>query len=131
MRFDYLLGRQNCQQFLRETFVLADENPVFAGWSADDKGTYRGAADPGMLPIIPLVGDAAVDQRLDPWPKGKLDPERYRSGIEARFRAIFELELSGSVLRSVLSWVGARATQKQAADRVIDAMRAYLSEAKL
>ncbi len=37
MRFDYLLGRQNCQRFLRETFVLSEENPVFKDWSAADR----------------------------------------------------------------------------------------------
>jgi len=78
-----------------------------------------------------LIDDAAVEETLDPWPKGKLDPERYRKGIEARFRAIFELELSGSPLRSILSWLGARVTQQQAADYVINAMRAYLQKAGL
>ncbi len=73
----------------------------------------------------------AVDETLDPWPKGKLDPEQYRDAIEARFRAIFELELSGSLVRSVLSWVGAHATQKPAADYLIGAMRAYLRKAGL
>jgi hypothetical protein len=131
MRFDYLLGRQNCQHFLRETFTLADTNPVFKNWSAADKTRFGGRAGAGMLPVIPLIDDAAVDETLDPWPKGKLDPERYRKGIEARFRAIFELELSGSLLRSVLSWVGAHATEKQAADYVIGAMRAYLQMAGL
>jgi Patatin-like phospholipase len=132
MRFDYLLGRQNCQRFLRETFTLADTNPVFAGfWTDEDKTRFGAAAGPGMLPIIPLIDDAAVEETLDPWPKGKLDPEHYRKGIEARFRAIFELELSGSPLRSILSWVGARVTQEQAADYVINAMRAYLQKAGL
>jgi hypothetical protein len=131
MRFDYLLGRQNCQRFLRETFVLSEDNPVFKDWSTADRQAFRGAAGAGKLPIIPLVGDVAVDETLDPWPKGKLDPERYRDAIEARFRAIFELELSGSLLRSVLSWVGAHATQRQAADYMIGAMQAYLKKAGL
>jgi Patatin-like phospholipase len=131
MRFDYLLGRQNCQQFLRKTFVLADGNPVFDKWSADDKGAFRGAADPGMLPIVPLLDDAAIDETLDPWPRGKLDPEQYRDAIEARFRAIFELELSGRLVRSVLAWVGAHATQRRAADFVIGAMDKYLKKAGL
>jgi hypothetical protein len=131
MRFDYLLGRQNCQQFLRETFMLSEENPLFRDWSGDDKSKFRSAAGQGMLPIIPLIGDAAVDETLDSWPKGKLDPEQYRDSIEARFRAIFELELSGSLVRSILSWVGAHATQKQAADYVIGAMKDYLKKARL
>jgi hypothetical protein len=132
MRFDYLLGRRNCQDFLRKTFVLDDDNPVFKGfWSDNDKANFRGDAGAGKLPIIPLVDQAAVPETLDPWPKGKLNPEQYRDGIEDRFRAIFELELSGSVLRSILSWVGAHTTQKQAADYVIEAMQAYLNKAGL
>jgi Patatin-like phospholipase len=135
MRFDYLLGRQNCQKFLRETFVLAEQNPVFGSWSADQKNDFRGSAKPGMLPIIPLLDSAASDQVLDPWPTGKLDPEKYRNSIEARFRAIFELELSGSFLSSffgrLLGRVGAHLTQKQAADYTISAMRNYLAKAGL
>jgi hypothetical protein len=131
MRFDYLLGRQNCQTFLREIFTLDESNQVFKDWSAADKTRFRGAAGVGMLPIIPLLDEAAVDETLDPWPTGKLDPEQYRDGIEERFRAIFQLELSGSLVRSVLSWVGAHTTQKQAADYVIDTMKAYLKQAGL
>jgi len=131
MRFDYLLGRQNCQRFLRETFVLDERNGVFKDWTPADKINFRGSAGPEKLPIIPLLDDAATDETLDPWPKGKLDPEQYRDHIEARFRAIFELELSGSLLRSVLAWVGAHATQRQAADYVINAMRDYLKKAGL
>jgi predicted acylesterase/phospholipase RssA len=131
MRFDYLLGRQNCQRFLRKTFVLDQANKVFKDWSADDKTNFRGTADPGMLPIIPLIDDAAVDETMDPWPKGKLDPEQYRNQIEQRFRAIFETELSGSLLKSVLSWVGAHATQREAADYIVNSMRSYLKKAGL
>ena len=111
--------------------MLDEANPVFKEWTPDHKKAFRGRAGDGMLPIIPLVGEAAVDETLDPWPKGRLDPEQFRDAIERRFRAIFETELSGSVVRSVLGWVGAHATQKQAADYVIGAMRAYLQQAGL
>ena len=135
MRFDYLLGRQNCQEFLRSTFLLAADNPVFNGWTAAEKAKWQTQSLAGgnapMLPIIPLLEEVAVDEVLDPWPKGKLDPEQYRDAIEKQFRTIFELELSGSLVRSVLSWVGAHTTQKQAADYVIDAMRTYLQKAGL
>jgi Patatin-like phospholipase len=131
MRFDYLLGRHNCQDFLRKTFVLDRDNPVFAQWSAGDKTNFRGAAHPGSLPVIPLLDDAAVDQTLDPWPKGKLDPKQFRGTIEARFRTIFQRELSGPFLRSILAWVGAHATEGQAADFVIKSMQKYLDAAKL
>jgi hypothetical protein len=131
MRFDYLLGRKNCQKFLREEFVLGDQNLLFTGWSADDRTNFRKAAGAGRLPIIPLVDDADVDAVAEAWPKGALDPETYRDAIEARFRAIFKLELSGDIGKTILAWFGAHFTQKQAADYIINAMKTYLQTASL
>lgn len=131
MRFDYLLGRANCQAFLREEFVLADNNPLFAKWTPDHRRDFAPPGGPGFLPIIPLVGDAAVPEALDPWPKGKLNPEIYRDTIEARFRAIFETELSGGPLKSALGFIGAHTTQKYVADYVINGMKSYLAKADL
>lgn len=131
MRYDYLLGRKNCQDLLRRSFVLAEDNPVFDGWSAAQRATFGAAAGSGFLPIIPLMGPCAVDETLDPWPKGKLDPERYRTPIERRFRAISETELSGSPLRAVLGWIAAHAAQGSVTDYVIDMMKKYLAAANL
>jgi hypothetical protein len=131
MRFDYLLGRKNCQKFLRDEFVPGDQNPLFSGWSAADRADFRQAAGAGFLPIIPLVGSAAIDAVVEDWPTGTLDPENYRDPIEARFRAIFQLELSGDIGKSALAWIGAQVTQKQAADYIINAMKTYLQTAGL
>jgi len=77
------------------------------------------------------MGSAAIDETPDPWPKGKLDPERYRDAIDRRFRTIFETELSGGPIRSVLAWLAAHATQRSVADYVLDMMKRYLAEAGL
>lgn len=131
MRFDYLLGRKNCQQFLRGEFVLGDQNPIFAGWTPDDRVNFTYAAPAGFLPIIPLVGRAANNAVAEDWPKGALDPENFRAAIEKRFRAIFRAELSGDIGKSALAWIGAQATEKQVADYIIDAMNTYLQTARL
>ena len=104
MRFDYLLGRQNCQEFLRSTFSLAANNPVFAGWTAEEKTKWQihtpAGGDVPMLPIVPLLDEAAVDEVLDPWPKGKLDPRaisrRDREAISRDLRAR-AVRLSGPI----------------------------------
>jgi hypothetical protein len=128
-RYDYLLGRKNCQDFLRNSFLLASDNPIFGAWTDEQREAFR---TPGnFLPIIPLVGPCAVDETLDPWPKGKLDPERYRGSIEARFRAIFETEVAGAPLRAVLGWIAAHAAQGSFTDYVIEEMRKYLTQAGL
>ena len=129
MRYDYLLGRKNCQDFLRNTFLLASDNPVFAAWTDDQRQTYR--VSDNFLPIIPLVGPCAVDETLDPWPKGKLDPERFRHAIEARFRAISEAEIAGGPLRAVLGWIAAHAAEASFTDYLIGMVKKYLAEAGL
>ncbi len=131
MRFDYLLGRANCQKFLREEFVLSGANPLFNNWTADQRARFRTSDPEELLPIVPLLDSAAVSKALDPWPAGKLDPEHYRNGIEARFSAIFELELSSDFMQAALGWVAAHATQRHVADYAIGAMKAYLEKAKL
>jgi len=128
MRHDYLLGRYNCQKFLREEFRLARANPLFHAWSDGDKDKH--AVD-GMLPIVPLFGDADIAETKEAWPKGRLDPESYRDAIEERFRAIFEVETEGIIGGAVARWIGAHLTQKEAADYVITAMKNYLVAAKL
>jgi hypothetical protein len=129
MRYDYLLGRKNCQDFLRNSFLLANDNPLFGAWTDDQREAFRSSEN--FLPIIPLVGPCAVDETLDPWPKGKLDPERYRDPIERRFRAIFETEISGGPLRAVLGWIAAHAAQASFTDYLINQMKQYLVAAGL
>jgi hypothetical protein len=92
---DFQLGRRNCQQFLRTSFALPDEeanrSPLFAeGWTEAARDHYRiverpdglerprGTApvpgDKVYLPIIPLWGTAIEDVPLMDWPR--YDPEQ-------------------------------------------------------
>ena len=117
MRHDYLLGRKNCQDFLRDVFTLDATNPVF---------DLAGKPPPaGQLPIIPLVDGAARPQSQPAWPSGVLNPERYRKAIDARVRAVFK-EQAG--------WLGAvagRFVQGKIADLFCQAVNAYMARAKL
>ncbi len=128
MRYDYLLGRKNCQDFLSKTFVLSEKNAkVFdKPWTAAQKEKYAKEAPEGMQPIIPLVGSAAFPQNLDPWPAGKLDPETYRGAIEERFSAI-----ANQVVPTIWGRLGGWSLKSSAADFVIKAMKAYLESARL
>ena len=58
---DFQLGRRNCQKFLKDHFRLHPDNPVFG------RPTTGSAVD-ARLPIIPLVGTAAIEVKQPPWP---------------------------------------------------------------
>ena len=132
-RHDYLLGRKNCQDFLRSQFVLPEASPVFEGalhgvpledyLVTDATGRY--------LPIIPLVGAARVPEATDPWPKNALDPTRYHSAIEARFKLLLEKEVGTGPLSSVLAWLVATVGEGKVADVVVAAMQTALKERDL
>ncbi len=123
-RHDYLLGRKNCQDFLRNTFNLPAASPIFAGKMTGVKlSDFQVSADgQDYLPIIPLIGDARIPELVDPWPKNALNPEIFRSGIETRFAALIEKELSSGPLSSVLAWIVAHVGEGKVADLAINAM---------
>jgi hypothetical protein len=55
---DFQLGRRNCQQFLRTSFVVAADNAIVG---------QPGKA--GLIPVIPLLGTAADPIPLPRWPQ--------------------------------------------------------------
>jgi hypothetical protein len=72
---DYMLGRRNCQKFLKEHFVLLASNPLFNCWSEKLKNNpkwqvrQQGREQADFLPIIPLVGSAEKEITLPTWPQ--------------------------------------------------------------
>ncbi|MFO1029067.1 MAG: patatin-like phospholipase family protein [Acetobacteraceae bacterium] len=102
---DYLLGRRNCQQLLRLHFALPTENDLFSLWPPGLKDSWASDAEQRQdlaerwrgkshLPIIPLVGSAAVPQPLPDWPAGRLRPESLGEPIEARLDKVFQVLLA-------------------------------------
>ena len=133
-RHDYLLGRKNCQDFLRSQFVLPAQSPVFAGRLAGVKLQDFLVTDESgakFLPIIPLVGSAGTPETTDPWPQNKLDPSRYRGAIETRFKRLLESEFTDGPLARVLAWLAANAAEGEVADIAVEAMQAALTAWKL
>ena len=133
MRHDYLLGRRNCQQFLKSEFVLDAENPVFAGvWTPAQKTKFGVMFNNRLhLPLVPLMGGAAVEEAADPWPRHKLDPNIYHDAIEERFKAVVEFEGKGGVISSSLAWLLAHALEDTVAKMAIGAMQKALDAADL
>ena len=102
---DYMLGRENCQRFLRDWLVLPSaqvepgdcpkgSNRLFCDWSqaALGKNDYksRSAYRKKHRQIIPLVGSAARPQRLQDWPVGKFGGyDSVGKRIEVRIEAAY------------------------------------------
>ena len=133
MRHDYLLGRANAQAFLKSVFVLPEGNDVFAGMWTDAQKQKQGVVidDQRYLPIIPLLGDAAIDEVTEPWPRHALDPETHRDAIEKRFKAVVEYEGSGGLVSSAAAWILAHVGEGKVGDLAINAMKKALADAGL
>ncbi|MDT8451047.1 MAG: patatin-like phospholipase family protein [Wenzhouxiangellaceae bacterium] len=63
---DFMLGRANCQSFLRNHFSLPADNALIADWTEAQRRTHR-TAD-GKCPVIPLFGSARDEVVVPPWP---------------------------------------------------------------
>ena len=63
---DFMLGRRNCQSFLRNHFNLPPDNPLVAAWTEEQRRAHR--AGDGTCPVIPLFGAAAEDVVVPEWP---------------------------------------------------------------
>ena len=102
---DYMLGRLNCQRFLRDWFVLPSDhtapgqdpemsNRLFREWpqTALDNPAFKSSRREGHRQILPLLGTAAVDQALPPWPAGAFAGyDGLESEIEKRIDACYPL----------------------------------------
>jgi hypothetical protein len=138
---DFQLGRRNCQQFLRSSFVLPDEeansNPLFAsGWSdeardhfriveaPDGRDRPRGTApvrgDQIFLPIIPLWGTAAEEVPLPDWPRyDRKQLKTLRGQVEGRIDAVIRRLIDRNTRNPLRRWA-LRGTRKFLTKRLAD-----------
>jgi hypothetical protein len=135
-RHDYLLGRKNCQSFLKRYLALPESNPLFAAMSQEQKqawqvkerdGTPRrvpganGDALPA-LPIIPLPEALQQDEEIPasdaPKPE-RIDLAGLRKQVQARVKALAATAIDDE-LGEHLPWavrLGARAAMKFSLER--------------
>jgi hypothetical protein len=132
---DFLKGRADCAQFLSQTFVMAADNPVFAGLNSDQLNKLR-TNDSRYLKLIPLLGTAQGTVSQPDWPAGKFDPANpaLTAAISARLAAVVgSTQLLGDqgwlanlALKLIADW-GAGA----AAGYVVDAIKSDLADWEL
>ncbi|MBG1271920.1 patatin-like phospholipase family protein [Nostoc sp. WHI] len=110
---DYILGRRNCQRFLKKYFVLSASNPLFNSWSKALKTNPQLQVEKEgdqdiFLPIIPLFGSATKEINLPNWPK--YQKENFKSlekQIQERVQAIvprlINQSINDPIIRTVLN----------------------------
>lgn len=95
-RHDYLLGRANCQHYLRTKLVLPEDNPLFAEWKSAAGGAVADwivmDGERRSLPIIPLFGDCRTVEQIDPYPVGafSVHDQRFQDLLEARIDEVLD-----------------------------------------
>ncbi|PJR66751.1 patatin-like phospholipase family protein [Klebsiella sp. K-Nf6] len=95
---DYMLGRRNCQQFLREHFSLKSENPLFV---AGDTHTPTGK---GEYPIIPLVEAVQQEEPLPAWPTISIDIDQLMEKADKRLRVALSASIRTVKFSGFLAW---------------------------
>lgn len=84
---DFMLGRRNCQKFLRSSFALDKDNSLFNKWTDPQRDLY-GKDDPQFLPVIPLVGDLMTEILPPVWPKDTFLPDSIGDALRARLNKL-------------------------------------------
>jgi Patatin-like phospholipase len=84
---DFVLGRRNCQRFLKHYFVLDESHALFQNWDPTLRESLRVTSEgKGYLPIVPLIGSVAQEVRPLPWPTyPRAQLTRLREQIQARY----------------------------------------------
>jgi hypothetical protein len=100
---DFVLGRRNCQNFLRRHFALAAGNGVFDGTEPDGEKAAS-AADAGFRPIIPLHGSARIDVALPSRPKVHVDVVR-RMAEKAAERGEAAIDFTSRRMGGFFGWL--------------------------
>jgi len=110
---DFRLGRRNCQQFLRTSFVAPENHRIFGNWvkAAGPEFVAKQVQNPDksetkFYPLIPLYGDAAHDVDACDWPRlTQTEFEELMTAIAARFDYVAPKLLDAQNLNSVLKGV--------------------------
>jgi len=111
---DFMLGRANCQEFLREHFSLPQDNPLIGQWTPAQRQAHSNAN--GLCPVIPLYGTAREPVVVPAWPKisqARLDllQKLAKKRINRMLPELFKVVVPGNrVFRKLAVWV-ARLTQ--------------------
>lgn len=140
-RHDYLLGRRNCQQFLRMHFAVPVSNNQIKGAvnpALLEKSPWIFARD-GVLhmPLIPLFEPLSVPEALPDWPVRSFTPESLNEPIADRIKTVLDRLVSSKapaaikIIYNIISPVLGGWLRGKLVDLVVTAIRKDLEARNL
>ncbi|WP_227104122.1 patatin-like phospholipase family protein [Chromobacterium rhizoryzae] len=93
---DFMLGRRNCQQFLKQHFTLPAGHPLFRSGEQQQARAQQGQGQEEwrILPLLGSVGEELPAPQPE-WPVDALDQARLgqiRDGVKTRFKALLQAD---------------------------------------
>lgn len=135
---DFLLGRRNAYEFLKDRFAFPPENPLFNSWTKDqlDQNTVLGEDGRRFIRALPLLGSAAFPPKIPDWPAGKLNPEKaLREPIRQRIDAVLSVvenhDISSNIFIHAYLWPAIAFLRSGLTDRILKAIDETLKKTKL
>lgn len=124
---DYQLGRRNCQKFLKSILTLPEDHEIVRSWSeaARANPAFRTTDSLGRpaYSIIPLLGSAAEEAPLLPWPRmAQADFDDVATRLQVRVYAV-AAALLGQKLPQFLPWLLLRVALWLKRDALLDFVR--------
>ena len=136
---DFFLGRRNMQKFLKDHFVLPENNPLFNNWPDAMRAQHcvknelgQPQLDKGlrMLPIIPLVNNSLIDGCYKPvWPSYSQDElEQLRSQIKTRLDKVVDRLIQHYLSKQwlITRWIAQFVAWRKKPE-ILDKASAYIS----
>lgn len=130
-RHDYLLGRRNCQQFLRRYFSLPASNPLFQTAGNFDTRNQR-SAEKDEVPIIPLVAALTLTEPLPAMPTTPVNVTELVEKANARLGNATQAGFNMTKLGGIKLWLAKMGAmwlrnevKKTIQQKVQDMLRAY------
>lgn len=125
---DFQLGRRNCQRFLQHSFALPKENNLFSEWSTTLIQNSLISPEYTHLPIIPLLGTAAVEVPRPFWPrKTTAEVRALRSILAPRVSAVTQ-RLADTLPMVALKWIAKLVLQFGGAGKLTDSAMGIIED---
>jgi hypothetical protein len=143
---DFMLGRQNMQDYMRRELILKADNTLFDGWSDGDRMDGAVDANGNRVPVdgttphsnyyLPILPDKTLNGPLPvpAWPKDQYNPDNLTDVLKNRLEAVGRRVVGdnvGGVLAGLIEGVAIPPIAGAITDAVVASFKDELKQAGL